>query len=89
MLEHINEYNNTDMEETTEMFWWDILDNVFNNVKDSIRIGERLYRVDEMKLTYNYFASLTATQRECVLNPFSFENNTSYIIVFLPLTCNE
>ncbi len=25
MLEHIDEYNNTDMEETTEMFWWDRL----------------------------------------------------------------
>ncbi len=25
MLEHIDEYNNTDIEETTEMFWWDRL----------------------------------------------------------------
>ena len=32
MLEHINEYNNTDMEETTEMFWWDRLTEKYNKI---------------------------------------------------------
>lgn len=35
MLEHINEYNNTDMEETTEMFWWDRLTEKYNKIDGS------------------------------------------------------
>jgi len=30
ILQHINFYNNTDMEETTEMFWWDRLTEKYN-----------------------------------------------------------
>lgn len=30
MLKHIDSYNNTDMEETTEMFWWDRLTEKYN-----------------------------------------------------------
>lgn len=34
MLKHINEYNNSDMEETTEMFWWDRLTEKYDKVED-------------------------------------------------------
>ena len=47
MLEYIDEYNNTNMEETTEMFWWDRLTEKYNKVDGRpimFTVNDTMYR---------------------------------------------
>ena len=47
MLEHIDEYNNTNMEETTEMFWWDRLTEKYDKYEGKpimFTVNDTIYR---------------------------------------------
>ena len=47
MLGHINEYNNIDMEETTELFWWDRLTNKYDKYEGKpimFTVNDTIYR---------------------------------------------
>ena len=52
MLEHIDEYNNTNMEETTEMFWWDRLTEKYNKVDNRpimFTVNDTIYRFQSVE----------------------------------------
>ena len=51
MLELINEYNNTDMEETTEMFWWDRLTEKYDKYDGEpimFTVNDTIYRFKDV-----------------------------------------
>ena len=51
MLEHIDEYNNTDMEETTEMFWWDRLTKKYDKYEGNpimFTVNDTIYRFKDV-----------------------------------------
>ena len=51
MLEHIGEYNNTDMEEATEMFWWDRLTEKYDKYEGKpimFTVNDTIYRFKDV-----------------------------------------
>ena len=78
MLEHIDYYNNTWMEETTEMFWWDRLTEKYNkydekpilfNVNDTVWRFKNVERLSKSLVYGKKLAELYDIDRDkmCVL----------------------